>query len=908
MDKNTFIRNATPEYIDQMYQQYLENPDAVDSSWQYFFKGYEFADDKPERTFVSSERADKERFVLNLIKAYRQRGHYFTKTNPVRTRRAYKPTLDIENFNLTEQDLNTIFHAGEDIGIGPAKLSTIVDHLQETYCKSFGAEYQFIRFPKRVEWLRHKMESTRNRPNFSPDDKKRILHALNKAVVFENFLHTKFVGQKRFSLQGGETLIPALDALVQHAPQLGVQEYMIGMPHRGRLNVLANILQKEYEEIFSEFEGEEFAESIFEGDVKYHLGYRNQVTTNNGESVWLGLAPNPSHLEAVDPTVIGIVRSKIDNVYEGDENKIVPILIHGDAALAGQGVVYEVIQMSLLPGYRTGGTIHLVVNNQLGFTTNYLEGRSSTYCTDVAKVTHSPVFHVNADDVEEVVYSVLLAMEYRQKFHTDVFIDLKGYRKYGHNESDEPRITQPKLYKSIAVHPDPRKIYVQKLSEAGEIENTIAEEMEKEYKSMLQEQLTLAKSSKYDIKKSMTYADSCDMKKRDFSSKPKKLPATAVDKKQFLTIAKNIFHVPDSIKVMSKIRKLYEDRIQKAQEGKQIDWAIAELLAYGSLLAEGIPVRLSGQDSERGTFAHRIAVLLDENTEEKYIPLNHIKKDQAKFHIFNSPLSEYAVMGFEFGYACSNPDGLTIWEAQFGDFFNGAQIIIDQFLSCSEAKWNRTNGLVLFLPHGYEGQGPEHSSARIERFLSLCADDNMRVCNITSPANFFHLLRTQPKLEERSPLVIFTPKSLLRHPRCISSLEEFSKNGFQSVLDDEKAIPEKVKTIFLCSGKIYYELLERKEKEKRTDIAIIRLEQLYPLPEDQLKKIFTRYKSAKKFIWVQEEPENSGALWYLHHKFKLKPLEFVSREESSTPASGYYKNFVEEQQEVLDKAFQIAGK
>ncbi|MBN2423525.1 MAG: 2-oxoglutarate dehydrogenase E1 component [Calditrichaceae bacterium] len=908
MSNLPFLNNMQPEYIERLYQEYVKAPESVDKSWRYFFEGYQLAGKYSAVTGRDDHTAPKERHVLNLIKAYRQRGHYFTKTNPVRTRRKYSPTLDIENFNLSEDDLDTMFHAGEAIGLGPASLRQIIDHLQTTYCKSFGAEYQFIRFPERVEWLRHKMESSRNQPEFSVVQKKHILHKLNQAVVFEKFLHTKYAGQKRFSLEGGETLIPALDAIIEYGAENDVQELMFGMPHRGRLNVMANILNKDYEEIFSEFEGEEFAESIFEGDVKYHLGYSGLVKTQKGRSIHLSLAPNPSHLESVNATVEGMVRSKIDHVYNGNRNKIIPVIIHGDAALAGQGVIYEVLQMSLLEGYSTGGTIHIAVNNQLGFTTNYLEGRSSTYCTDVAKVTNSPVFHVNADDVEAVVYAARLALEYRQKFHTDVFIDLLGYRRYGHNESDEPRITQPKLYKEIARHPDPRILYSKKLNESGEVEKDLARSMENEFKSMLQEHLAKAKAGKYNIKKSMTYADDCDSKKRMKDHRADTMPDTAVDKKNLLNIANKIFSIPDSLNIMPKLRKLYSERLERVKEGQKIDWAVAELMAYGALVKEGINVRLSGQDSERGTFSHRIAVLNDEETEEKYIPLNHIHENQAKFSIFNSPLSEYGVLGFEYGYACANPNGLTIWEAQFGDFANGGQIIIDQYLSSSEAKWNRTNGLVLYLPHGYEGQGPEHSSARIERFLSLCADDNMRVVNITSPASFFHLLRMQPKSAERNPLIVFTPKSLLRHPECLSDITEFISGGFKTVIDDHYADKNIVHSVLLCSGKIYYELSERQKNEKRNDIAIIRLEQLYPLPENEIKEILNGYKKAKNFAWVQEEPENMGALRYLNHKFTLKPLTFISREESSTPASGFYKQHSREQNKIIEQAFGFCDK
>ncbi len=907
MDNYSYIDNAHPEYIDQLYREYKQNPESVEESWRKFFDGFEFAklNNAPGESLPQSSQ--KELAVLNLINGYRTRGHFFTKTNPVRNRRKYSPTLAIENFNLTEIDLETVFQAGTEIGIGPATLRQIIDHLEETYCKSIGAEYAFIRKPERVKWLQEKFESTRNRPDFSIKQKQRILQKLNQAAVFENFLHTKYVGQKRFSLQGGETLIPGLDAMIEKGAELGIEEFMIGMSHRGRLNVLSNILNKDYEEIFSEFEGEEYADAVFAGDVKYHLGYTSEVTTQNGKKVKLGLAPNPSHLEAVDPVVEGMVRSKIDYKYDGDESKIAPVLIHGDAAIAAQGVVFEVIQMSLLKGYRTGGTIHLVVNNQLGFTTNYLDGRSSTYCTDVAKVTLSPVFHVNADDAEAVVLAVQIAMEYRQIFHTDVFIDLLGYRRYGHNEGDEPRFTQPKLYKTIAKHPDPREIYNEKLLKTGSVEKNMAKEMDKEFRQMLQEDLKQAKAKKYG-KTSPTFSDDCDLKMRQAGQIFDPIPETRVDKKKLLEIGKNLFSIPEQLKPFSKIEKLYEERFNRFTGGQNFDWAIGEMLAYATLLDEGVPVRISGQDSERGTFSHRHAIIRDEETEDEYSPLNNVSENQARFQIIDSLLSEYAVLGFEYGYSCANPDGLVVWEAQFGDFNNGAQIIIDQFISSSEAKWNRSNGLVLYLPHGYEGQGPEHSSARIERFLSLCAHDNMQVINCTTPANLFHALRMHMKYPFRVPLVVFTPKSLLRNPLCVSDLSDFTEIGFKRVIDDDSADPNDVNRILFCSGKIYYELLAKKQEEARKDVAIVRVEQLYPLPQTELEFIVKKYKKAERLIWVQEEPENSGAWSFINRKYKSVPLEVISRDESASPATGYYKTHIAEQQAILSKAFELPKK
>ncbi|GAB4372904.1 MAG: 2-oxoglutarate dehydrogenase E1 component [Calditrichia bacterium] len=902
MEPLSYIHHAHPQYIESLYRAFEKDPRSVDEGWRKFFEGYKFALTTDGRAERAPDHIQREFKVLNLIHGYRTRGHLFTQTNPVRTRRKYTPTLDLENFGLNETDLEVVFHAGTEIGIGPAPLREIVAHLQQTYCQSIGAEFMFIRDPAKVWWLKTKMESSRNTPNFTIEEKRHIFQKLNQAVVFENFLHSKFVGQKRFSLQGGETLIPGLDAIIQKGAEMGIAEFVIGMPHRGRLNVLANIINKSYEEIFFEFEGEEYAESVFAGDVKYHLGYTNRVKTRTGQEVQLTLSPNPSHLEAVDPVVQGTARAKMDHFYRGDYTRVAPILIHGDAAIAGQGVVYEVVQMSQLPAYHTGGTVHLVVNNQLGFTTNFLEGRSSTYCTDVAKVTLSPVFHVNADDVEAVVFAIQLAMEYRQIFHTDVFIDLLGYRKYGHNEGDEPRFTQPKLYKVIAQHPDPREIYKRKLLQSGGIERGLAEEMERQFREQLQHRLEQAKVKERPARKT-AITDTCDVIKRHPDFDYEAIIPTGVSEKRLMDLGEKIFTIPEEIKVFQKVRRLYESQKKKFTDERIADWSMAEALAYATLLNEEISIRLCGQDSERGTFSQRHAVLFNEETEEKYVPISRAEKGKGKFQIYNSLLSEYAALGFEFGYACASPECLTIWEAQFGDFANGAQIIIDQFIVSSEAKWKRMNGIVLYLPHGYEGQGPEHSSAPIERFLDLCANNNMVLANCTTPANFFHLLRRHMKMSFRNPLIIFTPKSLLRHPRCTSPLREFTADGFRTVLDDTDANSEQVKKVIFCSGKIYYELLEKKEQEKRKDVALIRVEQLYPLPEKSIQKLLNKYSQAQRWVWVQEEPENAGYLPFLKRKFNLKDLEYVSRPESATPATGFYRQFVEEQKDILKQAF-----
>jgi len=918
MDKYSFVNNAHPQYVDELYKRYKEDPNSVDDSWRSFFDGFEYAaingngaDYAPAAAgedTISTRMALKELAVINLIDGYRTRGHLFTKTNPVRERRKYMPTLDLENFNLSESDLDTVFQAATTLGLGPSSLREILDHLKETYCKSIGAEYMFIRRVERQMWLQERMESTRNRPNFDGEQKKRILHKLNEAVVFEKFLHTKYVGQKRFSLQGGETLIPGLDTIVEYGAELGIEELVIATAHRGRLNILTNILNKRYEDIFSVFEGEEHADAVFSGDVKYHLGYTSIVETTKGKKVKIGMAPNPSHLEVVNPVVAGMVKAKLDQFYHGDENKIAPIMIHGDAAIAGQGVVYELIQMSLLNGFRTGGTIHIVVNNQLGFTTNYLQGRSSTYCTDVAKVTLSPVFHVNADDAEAVVYAIQMALEYRQKFHTDVFIDLLGYRRYGHNEGDEPRFTQPKLYHVIAKHPDPREIYFNQLLKSGNVEKGIAKEMEKEFKQMLQEKFETVRKSKNDHREwdKPESKDPCDWRKREDGHKFDPLPVTSFPKDRLYDIGKKIFTLPEDFHLFNKVRKIYKDRLERLEEGKNLDWGLCEFLAYATILDEGIPVRLSGQDSERGTFSHRHATIRDEKTEELYLPLNHVSEDQAQCRMFNSLLSEFAEMGFEFGYSCATPHGLTIWEAQFGDFFNGGQIVIDQFLSSSEIKWNRSNGLTLLLPHAYEGQGPEHSCARIERFLQLSARDNWRVAHPSTPANMYHLLRTQVKYPFRAPLTVFTPKSLLRHSRCVSTIEELADGSFMPLIDDSDAKKDKVKRVLFCSGKVYYELLEKKEEEKRDDIAIVRIELLYPFPTEAVKEIVKKYGKARDFVWVQEDPENYGAWPYFKEWLEIEDIKCVARKANAAPATGFYKVHEQEQQRLLERAFELS--
>ncbi len=899
MDQFSYLGNSDSKAIEALYKQYLTDPDSVDEEFKIFFKGFDFA----LKHFAPSVEVgmNKEFNVINLIFGYRQRGHLFTKTNPVRIRRSYSPTLDVENFGLSAADMDTVFHAGTDIGIGPAKLSVIIDHLQTTYCKSIGVEYVYIRVPEVVNWLRQKMESVRNLPNYDVNKKKWIYNHLLRASGFEMFIHKKFVGQKRFSIEGSEGIIPALKAMIEKGASLGVKEFAIGLAHRGRLNVLANILGKPYEYIFKEFEGGEYEKGISLGDVKYHLGYENVVKTLDGQDINLILAPNPSHLEAVTPVIEGIVRARIDHSHGGDFNKIVPIAIHGDAAIAGQGVVYEVVQMSQLPGYKTGGTIHIVINNQIGFTTNYIDARSGTYCTDIAKVTRAPVFHINGDDAEELAYVLELAIEFRQTFHSDVFVDILSYRKYGHNEGDEPRFTQPTLYKAIANHPNPREIYSRLLVEQSILTPDENQMLIDNFEQHLEDQYTVSKGFESVVihpflKKDWEgYEYSTD---EDFIASP----ATGVDMDLIKKLAYKVNELPADKEFFKKVHKIIEDRITLFNNGK-VDWAMAELLAYASLLISGVPIRLSGQDSQRGTFAHRHAAFSVENIDEKHIPLQHLDESQAPFHVFNSLLSEYGVLGFEYGYALATPSGLTIWEAQFGDFYNVAQVVIDQYISSAEEKWGLMNGLVLLLPHGYEGQGPEHSSARIERFLILAANNNMQITNCTTPANFFHLLRRQVSWNFRVPLIVFTPKSLLRHPLCQSSIDELSKGRFHEVIDDDNVDAENVTRVVLCSGKIYYDLLARKTELDARDVALVRLEQLHPFPTKSLEKVNKRYPNALLRLWVQEEPENMGPWFYVRNNLPQWDLIPIARLASGSPATGLHKLHQIGQNEIVYKVF-----
>lgn len=902
MDKNSQVGNQGIAAIEELYQEYLKSPSSVEDSWKFFFQGFDLARTNYDNSVnFTSENINKEFSVINLINAYRQRGHLFTKTNPVRTRRKYTPTLAITNFNLDENDLDLEFEAGNNIGIGKTSLRNIISHLEETYCSSVGVEFMYIRHPEVLSWLKGRMEGSKNAKYFTDEERKHIFYHLKIAVGFESFIHKKFVGQKRFSLEGAESLIPALDHIIERGAELGIEEFVIGMAHRGRLNVLGSIMDKPYKEIFKEFYGTAYEADISMGDVKYHLGFENTIQTDSGKNIKLSLLPNPSHLETVGAVTEGMARSKIDANYGGDYSKLAPIIIHGDAAIAAQGVVYEVVQMSQLDGYKTGGTIHLVINNQVGFTTNYLDARSSTYCTDVAKVTRCPVFHVNGDDVEALIYTIELAMEFRQKFNSDVFIDILCYRKYGHNEGDEPRFTQPLLYDAITRHKNPRDIYMAKLIELDVMQTVDCKQRIINFDNELEQQfLESEKIEKLKIRSFLVdeYAGYSAPSQIDFDE----CIDTTVSQEKLLDLGRRITTLPKDVKFFKKVNRIISDR-KLMLESNKLDWAMGELLAYASLIDEGHPVRLSGQDCERGTFAHRHAAFVVEDTDKKYFPLKNIAKDQPDFHAYNSLLSEYGVLGFEYGYALAQPESLTIWEAQFGDFANTAQVIYDQYISSSEEKWGIMNNLVMFLPHGYEGQGPEHSSARIERYLTLAANNNLQIAIPTTPANLFHLLRRHLKLKSKLPLIIFTPKSLLRHPMVHSNLHDLSNGSFKTIIDDAEAKPEEVQQVVLTYGRLYYDLLKEKQDNNYKNIAIIRMEQLYPLPKVQLREIRAKYASVKKWIWAQDEPENMGAWSFINRKLPQLNLELISRPESGTPAGGLMHLHNTRLKEILDSIF-----
>ncbi|WP_420582379.1 2-oxoglutarate dehydrogenase E1 component [Reichenbachiella sp.] len=904
MDKYSYIANAHSGVIDDMYQSYKTDPNSVDVSWQRFFEGFEFSLQKygEEGGDAAGGVSSKELAVRDLIHAYRSRGHLKSNTNPVRQRKDRRALLEIEDFGLSKEDLETEFECGNIIGIGKASLKKIVDSLKDIYEGTVGFEYMYIRKPDILEWFKEKVE--REALNFNPpvEEKKQILSKLNEAVVFENFLHTKYLGQKRFSLEGGETTIPALDAAINKGAELGVQEVVMGMAHRGRLNVLVNIMGKTYEQVFNEFEGGYVPDQTMgDGDVKYHMGFSSQVVTPSGNTVDLKLAPNPSHLEAVNPVVEGFARAKIDGLYENDNSKIMPILIHGDAAIAGQGIGYELVQMSKLEAYSTGGTIHFVINNQVGFTTDFDEARSSIYCTDLAKTVDAPVLHVNGDNPEAVVFCMKMAVEYRQKFKRDIFVDMVCYRRHGHNESDEPKFTQPSLYNKISKHANPREVYNKSLIDRGDIDAGLAKSMDKEFKAMLQDRLNQVKQDKLPYTLQQSEKEFSEMRlsrPEDFDESPD----TSISSKAVKAVGEAMMQVPKGFKPLKQIDKVLKQRKEMFFDKKELNWAAAEMLAYGSLLLDNKTVRISGQDTKRGTFSHRHAVVRDMNTNEPYSFLDHIDGCEKDFKIYNSLLSEFGCMGFEFGYAMADPNAVVIWEAQFGDFANGAQVMVDQFISCSYTKWRRMNGLVLLLPHGYEGQGPEHSNARPERYLQLASGNNMYICNLTSPANYFHMIRRQLAMPFRMPCILMSPKSLFRHPQVVSKLDEFTKGKFREVIGDDYADPKKVKKVLLCNGKVYFDLLEKQQADKRKDVAIIRVEQLHPFPKKQVMAELKKYK-VDTVHWVQEEPENMGAWSFILRVFREVTKDVISRKAAASPATGYAKVHKQEQEDLVNKAF-----
>ncbi len=908
MDKFSFLNAVHTGFIADLYEQYQKNPDAVEPSWRSFFQGYDLANENYslEDKVVSSEIPEevrKEFLVIDLINGYRTRGHLFTKTNPVRDRRKYTPTLDIETFGLTESDLSTVFSAGEILGIGPVKLSEIVNHLKAIYCDSIGVEYMYLRNPEELKWWQKRINENDNHPKYNLEAKKYILTKLNQASTFESFLQTKYVGQKRFSIEGGETLIPGISVALRNAAEkYGVEECVIGMAHRGRLNTLVNIFKKPVRDLFGEFEGKDFEDQDIDGDVKYHLGLTLSKFYKGGQRMKMNLVPNPSHLETVDAVAEGIVRAKVDLEYNGDNGKILPILVHGDAAVAGQGIVYEVIQMAQLNGYKTGGTIHIVVNNQIGFTTNYLDARSSTYCTDVAKVTLSPVLHVNADDAEAVCHAMEMAVEFRMKFKRDIFIDLLGYRKYGHNEGDEPRFTQPKLYKAISKHKNAKEIYTEKLIAEGAISLEYLAQITSEFKAHLEAEFTASKE-----KSTSKIQEFMPEVWKNFVRKHLKDMLQPVDTTYSVDalkgIAKVISTTPQGYKFVRKAERILNGREKMVFETNQLDWGMAENLAYGTLLEEGFNIRISGEEVERGTFSHRHAIMRDEETLDRVNLLNTNSKSKGEMTIYNSHLSEYGVLGFDYGYAMAAPNTLTIWEAQFGDFANGAQIIFDQYLASAESKWKLQNGLVILLPHGYEGQGAEHSSGRIERFLQSSGIDNWTIANCSNPANMYHLLRRQMKRDFRKPLIVFTPKSLLRHPKAVNTIEELAEGTFQEVIDDT-IDTKNVKKLVFCMGKFYYDLLAERSMLKRNDVALVRIEQLFPLHEENIKAIIARYPNVERYVWAQEEPKNMGAWGYMLERFDfVDKLEVASRDYHSAPAAGSSTRYKKRHQKVLDKVF-----
>jgi 2-oxoglutarate dehydrogenase E1 component len=901
----TYMHLAHVEMIEKLYEQFLQDPMSVELSWRYFFEGVEFGQHQPGKV---APQAVGDLRIYHLIDAYRRFGHLQAHVNPIAT---HPPDnahpLTLTSLNFEEKQLDSLFPTCGLLPEPTAPLSKIIATLQEIYCGTKGIEYMGFHSPEMERWLQSQIEPNRFTPQFSIEQKKNILKYLNKAELFETFLHTKYVGQKRFSLEGGETLIPVLGELIEKGAESGMDEFVIGMAHRGRLNVLANILNKSFSTIFSEFE-DYFDPNLVEGsgDVKYHKGFSSNVTTAQGFPIHISLTANPSHLESVNPVVQGKVKAKQLQRNDLSRKKVVPILIHGDASVAGQGVVYETMQMYQLEGYGTGGTLHIVVNNQIGFTTLPSEYQSSRYCSDIALAFGFPIFHVNAEDPEGCIFAAQLALRLRHLFQCDVVIDLNCYRKYGHNESDEPAFTQPLEYQLIRKKKSIREIYRDHLIQQGVLEKEMALKLEEEFKSALHFELEEMKL-KQEVSQQEAFGGVWKEYRKASKGELFEPVNTAVDSAILKEINSQLGVIPEKLEVNKKLLKLIEERQKMGANERPLDWAMGEQLAFASLLWEGVHVRLSGQDCQRGTFTQRHAVWVDQKSGEKYFPLAHLKEGQGIFSVINSPLSEYAALGFEYGYSLAYPAALVLWEAQFGDFANGGQVIFDQYLAASAQKWQRYSGLVVLLPHGYEGQGPEHSSARIERFLQLAAEANLQVVYPTTPAQYFHLLRRQVKRKIRVPLIVFTPKGLLRHPACVSTLEELFSGRFQEILDDPQGSLQATRLIF-CTGRIYYELMQEKVKRQANSVAIVRIEQLYPLHHDAFMQVLKKYNEVKEYYWVQEEPRNMGAFNYMYPILqellpKKKVLQYVGRNRSASTATGSHKLHEKEQAQLMDMAF-----
>lgn len=911
MERITSLNRSNLEYIETLYQTFLTNPDALDPQWRLFFEGVEFAQKLPGPTPGGFSTAELN--VYNLIEHYRNYGHLKADLDPLKMSQPIDESFALANFGLGQGDMEQTFSIGSILGIGPAKLKDIIAYLEKAYCQTLTAQLAECR-PEIRDWFRQELEKDASPLPLSAEEKREVFRQLARTESLEKFIHTRYVGTKRFSIEGGDALIPMLERGLVRGTALGMEEVVIGMAHRGRINVLANFMDKAIDIIFSEFDGTAFEDSGYEGDVKYHLGYSVDKKTTNG-TCHISLAFNPSHLEAVNPVVLGMARAKQRRRNDTkNRKKVVPILIHGDAAFAGQGVVTETLQLSRLQGYTVGGTVHIIVNNQVGFTTDPKDSRSVQHSSDVAKVIKAPVLLVNGDDVEACLKAMDLAVRFRQQFGEDVVIDLICYRRFGHNEGDEPAFTQPLMYDKIRQHPTLMNLYLGQLEKNGVMKKAEGDSFYKEKIDNLQRILDEVRKNHPRETPNAFGAQWTGLRRgriEDFDQTVQ----TKVAKATLDKVAKALTEEPTAVEVHPKLAKLIQSRKAMTEGAGQLDWAMGELLAYGSLCIEGTPVRLSGQDCKRGTFTHRQAVYFDPKTGKEFCPLANLNPDKGEFVVYNSPLSEMAVLGFEYGNSCSDPTFMTVWEAQFGDFANGAQIIIDQFLSSSEEKWARVSGLTLLLPHGYEGQGPEHSSARLERFLQLCAQANMQVCNITTPANFFHALRRQMRRDFRKPLVVMSPKSLLRHPKVISTWKEFSDGQFQEVIGDPKVADLKnIETLVLCSGKLYYDLDEAREKQYKNSngTAVVRVEQLYPFPRVRLAPYLSGMSKLSRVIWAQEEPRNMGAYSYILPKLndllsevgkKKLTVEYMGRTERASPAVGSHHQHQREQQQIIDSVF-----